>query len=232
MKLKDVIALGLLSLLSFPLVLLGVLLGLGKVHMSFGDAPLSPEAKARLAEHAELGAHPVGHDTASVHGGSSSDSREAEIDRREAMALEEQKRMEALREDVMHVRDSIAKERLALEKILGKGDSLGGVRMKSLASTLSSMKPDDAAKVLSGLDDLMAVGVLRTIAEDRPRAKILASLSRLSEVRASQLAKLLGSVAKPHEEKSAPAGKVEASPKDGAADKAMEAPTLKPEKAK
>lgn len=229
MKLKDVIALGLLSLLSFPLVLLGVLLGLGKVHMSFGDAPLSPEAKARLAEHAEVGAKPAGHDTAAARGGSS-DEREAEIDRREAMALEEQKRMEALREDVMKMRDSIAKEREALEKILGKGDSLGGVRMKALAATLSSMKPDDAAKVLSGLDDLMAVGVLRTIAEDRPRAKILASLSRLSEVRASQLAKLLGSVPKPHE---APVpGKEEKPAKEGAAEKAKEASTHKPEKAK
>lgn len=233
MRLKDVIALGLLSLLSFPLVLLGVLLGLGKIHMSFGDAPLTPEAKARLAEHAEAGAKPEGHDTGSVHKGGSSDEREAEIDRREAMALEEQKRMEALREEVVHVRDSIVKEREALERILGKGDSLGGVRMKSLAATLSGMKPDDAAKILTGLDDLMAVGVLRTIAEDRPRAKILASVSKLSEPRASQLAKLLGSVpSKGKDDKPAAAGKEEKPAKEGAAEKAKEAPPSKPEKAK
>ncbi|MEN9353233.1 MAG: hypothetical protein RL318_558 [Fibrobacterota bacterium] len=233
MRLKDIIALGLLSLLSFPLVLLGVLLGLGKVHMSFGSDPLSPEAKARLAEHVEVAGANAGHDTSATAKGGSSDDREAEIDRREATALEEQKRLEALREDIVHVRDSIAKERVALEKLLGKGDSLSAMRMKALATTLSNMKPDDAAKVLVGLDDIMAVGVLRTISEDRPRAKILASVSKLSDVRASQLAKLLGSVpAKGHEEKKAAPAKEEKPAKDGEASKAKEASTSKPEKAK
>jgi flagellar motility protein MotE (MotC chaperone) len=233
MRLKDIIALGLLSLLSFPLVLLGVLLGLGKIHMSFGSDPLSPEAKARLAEHAEMGSAVPGHDSGAVGKGSVSDEREAEIDRREATALEEQKRLEALREDVVHVRDSIAKERDALEKLLGKGDSLSALRMKALATTLSSMKPDDAAKVLVGLDDIMAVGVLRTISEDRPRAKILASVSRLSDVRASQFAKLLGSMpSKASQEKKAAPAKEETSAKEGEASKAKEASTSKPEKAK
>jgi flagellar motility protein MotE (MotC chaperone) len=228
MRLKDVIALGLLSLLSFPLVLLGVLLGMGKIHMSFGDAPLSPEAKARLAEHVEPLAKPSGQDSASIGKGGNSDEREAEIDSREAMALEEQKRMEALRSDVQRMQDSIAKERMALERLLGKGDSVSGVRMKALSATMGSMKPDDAAKILLGLDDLMAVGVLRGIAEDRTRAKILAAVSRANDARAAELAKLLGSA--PSRDRSATANEKPA--KDGTADKAKEASPSRPEKAK
>jgi flagellar motility protein MotE (MotC chaperone) len=199
MKLKDIIALGILSLLSFPLVLLGILLGMGKIHMSFGDTPLSPEAKARLAEHAE---GPAKRDSASVgHGSNVSDDREAEIDRREAQALEEQKRLEALREDVTKARDSITRERERLEKMLGRTDSLEAIRLKALAGTFSSMKADDAAKILVGMDDMMVTGILRTITDDKSRAKILASIGKVSDARASQLAKYLGTVrnAKPAE---------------------------------
>ncbi len=192
MKLKDIIALGILSLLSFPLVLLGILVGMGKVHMSFGDDPLSPEAKARLAEHAE---GPAKRDSTSAgHGANASDEREAEIDRREAQTLEEQKRLEALREDVTKARDSITHERDRLEKMLGRTDSLEAIRLKALASTFSNMKADDAAKILVGMDDMMVTGILRTITEDKSRAKILASIGKVSDARAAQLAKYLGTV--------------------------------------
>jgi len=197
MRLKDVIALGILSLLSFPLVLLGILLGMGKIHMSFGDTPLSPEAKARLAEHAEAPLHPVAAPAAPA---GAKEGQVAELDQRESQIQEEQKRLEGLQQDVARGRDSLqreldrlAKEHQDLEQLLGRRDSVDAVRVKALAATLAAMKPDDAAKILVGLDNSMATNVLRAISEVRSRGKILAAIGHLSQERAALLAKFLGS---------------------------------------
>ncbi len=197
MRLKDVIALGILSLLSFPLVLLGILLGMGKIHMSFGDTPLSPEAKARLAEHAEAPLHPAAAPAAPA---GAKEGQVAELDQRESQIQEEQKRLEGLQQDVARGRDSLqreldrlAKEHQDLEQLLGRRDSVDAVRVKALAATLAAMKPDDAAKILVGLDNTMATNVLRAISEVRSRGKILAAIGHLSQERAALLAKFLGS---------------------------------------
>ena len=47
LKLKDIIALGLLAVVSFPMVLLGVLLWTGNVRMVFGPEADDPSARAR-----------------------------------------------------------------------------------------------------------------------------------------------------------------------------------------
>ncbi len=202
MKLKDVIALGILSFLSFPLILLGILLGMDKIHLSFGDTPLTPEARARLVEHAD---RVVVHAPADSSKGKSgkkglSEAQSREFDERESQILEEQGRLQSLQQDVARSRDSLQQEldRLtaehkSLEQLLGRRDSVEAVRVKKLAATMATMHPEDAAKTLLGLDNKMAVDVLRAIPEERSRGKILAAIGHLNQQRASLLAKLLGS---------------------------------------
>ncbi len=196
LKLKDIIALGLLALVSFPIVLLGVLLWTGNVRLVFGPESHDPNARARLLERPEdipgaTSAQSVGHDSAGVSGKSKASS--GELDQREAEVLRETQRMEELRFEDARLRDTIHAERERLEKILSHGDSLENQRTTVLAATFVGMKPDQAAKILSALDDVLVTAILRKVAEDKSRAKILAAMSKTDVQRAASVTRLLES---------------------------------------
>lgn len=198
LKVKDIVALGALAAVSFPVVLLGVLLWTGNVRMVFGPEAQDPSARARLLERPEdiPGATKASSDSAARV--SLTDSslllRSADVDRREAEALRETQRVLMIQQDDARLRDTITAERKRLEALLSKGDSLGGGRTAALAATFSSMKADQAAKILLALDDVLAVSVLRRMSDDKPRAKILANMGKIDVRRAAQISRLLAAV--------------------------------------
>ena len=194
LKLKDIIALGLLAVVSFPIVLLGVLLWTGNVRMVFGPETQDPNARARLLERPEdiPGATKSGATDSSVPGSAPPSAEHlAELDQREAEVLRETQRMEELRTENARLRDEIRNERERLEKMFSKTDSLESQRTQVLASTFVGMKPDQAAKILSALDDILVTAILRKVTDDKPRAKILAALGKLNIDRAAQVTRLL-----------------------------------------
>ncbi len=194
LKLKDIIALGLLAVVSFPMVLLGVLLWTGNVRMVFGPEADDPNARARLLERPEdiPGATVVDHAS-----GTDEANRPAvagsgeELDQREAEVLREIQRLEALKSENQAIRDAITAERERLEKLLLQGDSLESRRSEVLAATFTGMKPDQAAKILAALDDILVTAILRKVADDKPRAKMLAALSKIDVQRAAHVTRLL-----------------------------------------
>jgi flagellar motility protein MotE (MotC chaperone) len=199
LKPKDIFALGVLAVASFPIVLLGVLLWTGNVRMVFGPESQDPNARSKLLERPED--IPGATKPADAHeqpAGLSADKSTGseELDRREAELLREESRISALREDAAQIRDTIRMERKRLEAILGKGDSLQGERTAVLASTFSSMKPDAAAKILVALDDLLVTAILRKVSDDKPRAKLLAAVGKLDTQRAGRISRLLSTAAK------------------------------------
>lgn len=197
MRVKDIIALGLLALVSFPVILLGVLMWTGNVRLAFGPEDASQSAaRERLQvrpedlEHgATLPMPPKGEAMDGALG-----MRETELDRREAEVQREMARMEEVRAQTDRLRDTIEQERKRIESLLVGRDSVEMTRLQVLARTFTGMKPDQAAKILNGLDDVLVTGILRTVAEDRPRAKILAAIGKLDAQRAAAIARLLRSV--------------------------------------
>lgn len=197
LKLKDIIALGLLAVVSFPMVLLGVLLWTGNVRMVFGPEADDPNARARLLERPEdiPGATMVDH-TSDENGNGDLNRSKApgsrqDIDQREAEVLREIQRLEDLRSENQAIRDAITTERERLERLLLKGDSLESRRSEVLAATFTGMKPDQAAKILAALDDILVTAILRKVADDKPRAKMLAALSKIDVQRAAHVTRLL-----------------------------------------
>jgi len=222
LKIKDIIALGALAVVSFPVVLLGVLLWTGNVRLVFGTDAQDPAARARLLERPEdiPGATRPSMDTSRA---GMTDSamllRAADLDRREAQAMQEAARVDMLRQDDARMRDTIRAERLRLEAILGKGDSLEASRTAVLAGTFSGMKPDQAAKILTALDDILVTAILRKIPDDRPRAKILAAMGKLDVQRAARVSQLLAGSSPSIQNGSAPNSSAELPrPKDAVAD--------------
>jgi flagellar motility protein MotE (MotC chaperone) len=193
LKVKDIIALGVLAAVSFPVVLLGVLLWTGNVRLVFGPEAQDPSARARLLERPEdIPGATRSSDTA--HAGVTDSAlllRQADLDRREAEALRETQRVLMIQQDDSRLRDTITAERKRLESILGKGDSLDGNRTAVLAATFASMKADQASKILLALDDVLAVAILRKVPDDKPRAKVLAAMGKIDVRRAAQISRLL-----------------------------------------
>lgn len=114
LKLKDIIALGLLAVVSFPMVLLGVLLWTGNVRMVFGPEADDPSARARLLERPEdiPGATVVGRTSGSDEAnGDPAAPTGGDLDQREAEVLREIQRLESLRSENESIREAIAAER-------------------------------------------------------------------------------------------------------------------------
>lgn len=194
LKLKDIIALGLLAIVSFPMVLLGVLLWTGNVRMVFGPEADDPGARARLLERPEdiPGATVVGRTSGSDEANGNPATPGGDLDQREAEVLREIRRLESLRSENEAIREAISAERQRLERLLLQGDSLESLRSEVLAATFTGMKPDQAAKILAALDDILVTAILKKVADDKPRAKILAAFGKIDVQRAAQVARLLG----------------------------------------
>lgn len=231
-KMKDIVALGALAVVSFPVVLLGVLLWTGNVRMVFGPEAQDPLARAKLLERPEEipGATRGGSDSA-AHPATESglQARAEELDKREADLVRLNQRIQMLQQDDERLRDTIRMERQRLEAILGKGDSLQSNRTAVLAATFSGMKADAAARIIAALDDVLATAILRKIPDDKPRAKVLAALGKIDVQRAARISRLLSSAPTVRNEVASPKASEPASGKAPASDttrstKAAEAP--------
>lgn len=220
MRLKDFIALGLLALVSFPVILLGVLMWTGNVRLAFGPEDLSSSAtRERLQVRPEdlegaMPAEGLPVAAAANHMEGALGLREVELDRREAEVQREMARLGELKAEDQRLRDQIEADRKRIEALLAGKDSMETARLRVLAATFSNMKADQAAKILVGLDDVLATNVLRTITDDKPRAKLLAAVGKIDAGRAATLARLLRSVAGTAE----PAAKAPAEPKPAPSD--------------
>lgn len=193
LKLKDIIALGLLAVVSFPMVLLGVLLWTGNVRMVFGPEANDPGARARLLERPEdiPGATQVEQQHGTDQPGPSTATTSGDLDQQEAEVLRETRRLEELRAENQAIRDAIVAERERLERLLTQGDSLENRRTEVLAATFTSMKADQAAKILAALDDVLVTAILRKVSDDKPRGKLLAALGKIDIQRAARVTRLL-----------------------------------------
>lgn len=198
MRIKDVIALGLLALVSFPVVLLGVLMWTGNVRLAFGpEDPSQSAARERLQlrpeDLADVPDVPLTPSAGARDDGSLM-LREAELDSREAQIQRDLSRVEELRVEDARLRDTIVAERRRIDILLAGKDSLEQSRLIILANTFTGMKPDQAARILSGLDDILVTGILRAVRDDKPRAKLLAAFGKADPQRAAAVARLLRSV--------------------------------------
>lgn len=175
--------------------------------MVFGPESQDPNARSRLLERPEdiPGATKPAAEGEHTANSESTKGGSEDLDRREAELLREESRISAMREEAAQIRDTIRTERMRLEAILGKGDSLQSERTAVLAATFSSMKPDAAAKILVALDDLLVTAILRKVSDDKPRAKLLAAVGKLDNQRAGRISRLLSTAVRPSKTSPAPA---------------------------
>jgi flagellar motility protein MotE (MotC chaperone) len=190
MKLKDLIGISLVSIFLFPVVLIGIMLAAGVVHIEFG----SGKDKDRLKE-TFTAADKLAQDEAEARqlkAFKAAERKEQELAEKQAALEKEMERLEALRLETAKARGEIEKERRRIEELVGRHGEVQDKQIAALAEVYGGMRPEEAAPILLSLDDALVVRILRKIPESRSTSKLMAALAALDVKRAARLTTKLG----------------------------------------
>jgi flagellar motility protein MotE (MotC chaperone) len=190
MKLKDLIGISLVSIFLFPVVLIGIMLAAGVVHIEFG----SGKDKDRLKETFSA-ADRIQQDEAEARqlkAFKAAELKELEIKEKQAALDKELERLEALRLETVKAKETIIAERMKIEELVGRNSEVQDKQIAALAEVYGGMRPEEAAPILLSLDDAMVVRILRKIPESRSTSKLMAALAALDVKRAARLTAILG----------------------------------------
>jgi flagellar motility protein MotE (MotC chaperone) len=190
MKLKDLLGISLVSIFLFPVVLIGIMLAAGVVHIEFGDGKDQDrlktaftgvdQAKQEEAEAKQLKAFKA------------LESKERELKEKEAEMNRKSERLENLKMETAKAKEEIEADRRKIEELVGKSSDAQDKQIAALAEVYGAMRPDEAAPILLSLDDKVVARIMKKIPETRSTSKLMASLAALNVKRAANITLLLG----------------------------------------
>lgn len=190
MKLKDLIGISLASIFLFPLVLIGIMLAAGVVHIEFGNGKDKERLKETFTASDKLQQSQA--EERHLKAFKAAELKEAGIKARQEELNRDIERLEALRLETSKAKEEIAEERRRIEDLVGRNSEVQDKQIASLAEVYGGMRPEEAAPILLSLDDAMVVRILRKIPESRSTSKLMAALAALDVKRAARLTAILG----------------------------------------
>ena len=188
LKLKDYIAIAVVTVATFPVLYLVMLFITGAARIEFSQ----PKEKDRQ-EKVEVVRQSARKDSLAAQNSRTYQALQlerAELEKERTRLREQQDRINMLQTEVEAQQKKLAAEREKFEKVVVKSDSLGEKKIKDLAKMYAAMRPSEAASILGTMDDRMVAKVLKAINDDRQKAKILSSLST---EKASRISRIIGS---------------------------------------
>jgi len=188
MKLKDYIIIAVLTVVTFPLLYLIMLFITGSARIEFGP----PKEDGINTEKVQMVKQSVRKDSLAAVNSRTFQALEKErsaLEKERQRLREQQDRIALLQSEVEMQRKKIAEERAKMEKLVGVNDSIGNRKIKDLALMYGAMRPAEAASILGTLDERMAAQIIRSIGDDRQKAKIM---SAFSNDKAARISKIIG----------------------------------------
>lgn len=190
LKITDILGIGVASVLLFPIIFFAVLLGSGTAHLEFGE---NSAVKEKLAGYLEkISPQQKQSDLEQSRLFEANQKKSEELSNQEARVQEEIARLEALKAENAHYKDSIAADRNRIESLVGENRQLSDQRIEELAQVYGAMKPVEAAPILLNLQDTAISRILKKIPENRSQAKLMAALGAMDAKRAADITKILG----------------------------------------
>ncbi len=190
MQLKDLIGISLISIFAFPLLLLGIMIMSGVVHLEIGDA----KEKVRLRE-ALIAAEATKQEESEakqLKAYKALTAKEAEVNAHEATVAREAERLENLKLELAREKDEILKHRQRIEQLVLRDGNLQEKQITGLAEVYGAMKPDDAAPILLSLKDSLVVRILKKVPDARSTSKLMAAIASLDVRRAAKITEMMG----------------------------------------
>ncbi|MDG5815846.1 hypothetical protein QA601_12210 [Chitinispirillales bacterium ANBcel5] len=185
LRFKDIIAISVVALLSFPILYLSILFFTGTARIEFGAPGEFENQLQKVAQSARRD---------SLAALNSRTFRALEQERKkleqERERLEaQQERLDIIVAEIESKREELKKERLRLEELVDESTALSEERQRELARLYGSMRPVEAALIIENLNDELAMSIITSINDDRQKSRIL---SNLSNQKASRISRMLG----------------------------------------
>jgi len=188
---RDLIGIGVASLLLFPVVFFTVLLVTGTAKLEVGE--IDDDTKKKIAGYLER-------HTPEQEAQDFEQSKLFEANRRLAEELEEKQRLiqeEAARLELLKLETSqnlqkIDNKRQEIDRRVGESEVLSNQKIEELAQLYAAMKPVEAAPILMSLDDTSTARIIKRVADTRTQGKLLAAIGALNTQKAASITKILG----------------------------------------
>ncbi|MFP4013691.1 MAG: MotE family protein [Chitinispirillaceae bacterium] len=185
LRMKDIIAIVVVTCVSFPVLYLIMLFITGTLRVEYGAGDPSREKKE-----VELVKQSARRDSLAVQNSRTflalqKERRELRKERERLMELQE--RLGIVQNELEQQRTELNEDKKELDKMLESSSEAQEARYKQLAKVYEAMKAVEAAAILETLPDSQVAKILTTIIDDRQKANILAEMSKEKAKRLSQL---------------------------------------------
>jgi len=188
---RDLIGVGIASMLLFPVVFFAVLLASGMARLELGT--LNEEVKKKIAGYLERSSpDQEAQDLEQSKLYEANRRLAAELEEKARLLKEEASRLELLKLETSQSLAQINQNREEINKKVGESDVLTNQKIEELAQVYAAMKPVEAAPILMNLDDNSIARILKKVPDSRTQGKLLAAIGALSAKRAASVTKILG----------------------------------------
>jgi flagellar motility protein MotE (MotC chaperone) len=183
---KDLTAIAVVTLLSFPVMVLIVLFSTGNARFEFGRKSVEVQRNDDLRL---INLNQRRDSLLALH----SESYRAmlkqrdEVDEKERLLKERENRVAMLEQELEQQKIGLETERKLLEKAVAGSDSASEKKIRQLARVYGAMRPSEAAQILETLNDELTIKVIRGIGDERQKGKIMAALSKQKAARISKI---------------------------------------------
>lgn len=187
LKLKDFIAIALVTVFTFPIMYLVMMFLNGSARIEFGTEEKEPKEKVEVIKQSYR------KDSLAVLNSKTFialQNEKNELQKERERLAEKQKKIDLLQTELEEKQNVLQEERKKLEKLVSKSDSLDSRKMKELSKIYGAMRPVEAAEIIETLQDELASKIISNINDERQKGKIL---SALSKEKATRISKMLSS---------------------------------------
>ncbi|MCL2283404.1 MAG: hypothetical protein FWC26_08830 [Fibromonadales bacterium] len=188
---RDLIGVGLASLLLFPVIFFAVLLATGTARLEFGD--IDDETKKKVAGYLER--HTPEQEAYDREQSKLYEANRlllAELEEKRRLILEEAARLELLKLETSQNLAKINQNREEINKKVGESRVLSDQKIEELAQVFAAMKPIEAAPILMNMDESSIARIIKRVPDSRSQGKLLAAIGAINSKKAASISKILG----------------------------------------
>jgi len=195
MRLRDIIAIAVVSLITFPILYIGMLFVTGSLRIEYGfkEKDETPQIKVEEIRHNARRDSLAAQNTKVFQ---AAEQERAELVKEQERLADQYKRLEMLQSEIeaqqaeiARQREEIIKEREKIEAGKAAAANKEDPSVKKLAQIYEAMKPAEAAGILETLPDAQVAAILSKMSDNRQKGKILALLNKEKTARINKLIK-------------------------------------------
>jgi flagellar motility protein MotE (MotC chaperone) len=193
LSLKDLVAIGVVTILSFPALYFIMLFATGNARIEFGKQ-LKEEKRQEDLRVMRLSSR---HDSLMARHSAAYRAvlaERKEIEEKAQSLKEREERIAMMEQELEQQRLQLEAERKRLEQAVAESDEASEKKIRQLARVYGAMRPAEAARILETLSDDLVIRIMRGIGDDRQKGKIM---SALSQKKASRISRKMGKKIEP-----------------------------------